>query len=96
MRPITRALIGEAWVERDDRLEIEVPGPAGAACYFLDERGRCRVHAVKPAQCRSYPFWPEILSSAVTWRAEAAACEGIGQGDEWGPEAILERLEIEG
>ncbi len=90
-----RALLGEAWTERGEFLEIDVPGPSGDACYFLDERGRCRIHAVKPAQCRSYPFWPELLESPVTWRAEGSACEGIGQGEPWSPEAILARLEAD-
>jgi len=26
------------------------------ACFFLDARGRCSIHAAKPEGCRVYPF----------------------------------------
>lgn len=28
-------------------------------------------------QCRTYPFWPESLTSRHDWEAEALRCEGI-------------------
>ena len=28
-------------------------------------------------QCRTYPFWPEPLTSRHDWEAEALRCEGI-------------------
>ncbi|MBZ0071825.1 MAG: YkgJ family cysteine cluster protein [Thiohalobacteraceae bacterium] len=49
-------------------------------CSFLDARGRCRVYAARPTQCRTYPFWPEVLRSRGAWRAEATRCEGIDRG----------------
>ncbi|HKK06350.1 MAG TPA: YkgJ family cysteine cluster protein [Gammaproteobacteria bacterium] len=49
-------------------------------CSLLDAEGRCRAYAARPGQCRSYPFWPEVVATANTWRAEAARCEGIGRG----------------
>lgn len=49
-------------------------------CSLLDAQGRCRAYAARPAQCRSYPFWPELVASATAWRAEAQRCEGIGRG----------------
>lgn len=50
------------------------------ACPFLGEDRRCRVYAARPAQCRRYPFWPELLADASTWEWEALRCPGIGQG----------------
>ena len=38
---------------------------------------RCAVHAQRPAQCRTYPFWPEAVQSQHHWAAEAVRCEGI-------------------
>lgn len=49
-------------------------------CTFLDTHGKCRIYPVRPAQCSSYPFWREVVSTAAAWRREAARCEGIGQG----------------
>jgi uncharacterized protein len=48
-------------------------------CVFLDDDRRCRVYPVRPAQCRGYPFWPELASDAA-WRRESRRCEGIGRG----------------
>ena len=49
-------------------------------CVFLDRDGRCRVYGARPVQCSTYPFWPEVLATAKTWRREARRCEGIGRG----------------
>jgi Fe-S-cluster containining protein len=48
-------------------------------CPFLD-RG-CRIHPVKPVQCRLYPFWPEIVERQASWRREMKTCPGIGKGE---------------
>lgn len=58
------------------RLRLDAAG----RCPFLDRRGRCRVYRRRPAQCRSYPFWPEVLAAPAGWRREARRCEGIGRG----------------
>src|SRR5690554_5747714 len=50
-----------------------------APCPFLKD-SLCSVHPVKPEQCRTYPFWPELLTDLGTWQAEAKHCPGIGQG----------------
>jgi len=68
------------YLKRLDSGELTVRLGDTGRCSFLDAQGRCRVYATRPMQCRTYPFWPEVLRSAVTWRAEAARCEGIGRG----------------
>lgn len=49
-------------------------------CVFLDGDKRCRIYPVRPVQCRTYPFWPELVESKIAWRAEARRCEGINRG----------------
>jgi len=52
-------------------------------CPFLggdDTKGWCNVHAVKPVQCATYPFWPGVANSDRGWKREAEMCPGIGQG----------------
>jgi len=53
--------------------------PRHSQCHFLREGG-CSIHAVKPAQCRVFPFWPELVDSKREWKKTAAYCPGIGQG----------------
>jgi Fe-S-cluster containining protein len=52
---------------------------ADGRCVFLGDDNRCRIYAARPRQCRTYPFWPELMTPSA-WRAEAARCEGIGRG----------------
>jgi len=53
----------------------------GGRCVFLNPENRCRIYAVRPLQCRTYPYWPETLNSRTAWRREARRCEGIGRGE---------------
>jgi Fe-S-cluster containining protein len=48
-------------------------------CPFLRPDG-CSIHEVKPAQCRLFPFWPELVDDKRAWRKTAVWCPGIGKG----------------
>jgi Fe-S-cluster containining protein len=77
--------VGAAWFRRRylrrlDTGELTVALRDDGRCGFLDAGGRCRVYGARPTQCRTYPFWPELLRSKAAWRAEAARCEGIDRG----------------
>lgn len=39
------------------------------SCIFLDGKS-CSVHEAKPVQCRTWPFWPELLQDPETYRKE--------------------------
>jgi Fe-S-cluster containining protein len=54
--------------------------PRYAQCSFL-QGGGCSVHEVKPMQCRSFPYWPEILASRRAWHETGKRCPGIGKGE---------------
>ena len=45
----------------------------------LEDEG-CKVHPVKPVQCRVFPFWPELVESKREWKKTARWCPGMGQG----------------
>ena len=53
--------------------------PRQQQCHFLREGG-CSIHAVKPVQCRIFPFWPEMVESKREWKKTARYCPGIGKG----------------
>lgn len=49
-------------------------------CIFLEEDGSCRVYPVRPVQCRTFPFWSDLVEAGA-WTDEAhALCEGVGRG----------------
>ena len=94
-KAIARALgIGvQDFLDRDTRLLdgrrslCEEKTPYGYDCVFLrrDATGKagCAVYAVRPAQCRTWPFWPENLAGADGWRQAARRCPGIAAGIAW-------------
>ncbi len=49
-------------------------------CVFLKE-GKCSAYTLRPTQCRTYPFWPELLRSERDWVAEKKRCEGLDHPD---------------
>lgn len=49
-------------------------------CAFLDKHGRCGIYTLRPTQCRTYPFWPELMDDETHWQAEKKYCEGINRG----------------
>jgi Fe-S-cluster containining protein len=73
------------WFRRHYLRRLEDAGLVAAdvagSCVFLDADGQCGIYAVRPVQCSTYPFWPEIVSSEVAWRREARRCEGINRGN---------------
>ena len=50
--------------------------PVTGDCVFYRD-GACAVYAVRPRQCRSFPFWRTHLRSPASWAAAARECEGI-------------------
>ena len=58
----------------------------GFDCVFLDReslpgKAVCSIHATRPKQCRTFPWWPEILKSKDAWVRTGATCEGIDRGN---------------
>ncbi len=62
----------------------------GDACVFLEDN-RCRIYPKRPLQCRSYPFWPEVVTTEKGWRMEARRCEGMDTGARI-PVAVVEAI----
>jgi hypothetical protein len=49
-------------------------------CVFWSRALGCTVYAVRPRQCRTWPFWRANLASLAHWRTAARGCPGIDQG----------------
>lgn len=50
-------------------------------CVFLVRPGMgCSIYADRPTQCRTFPFWPEVLRSPERWEDETDYCPGVGKG----------------
>ena len=61
--------------------------PHGFDCVFLDRTSQagkalCSIYQARPAQCRTWPFWPENLRSRGVWQAvkRNTPCPGMDTG----------------
>lgn len=59
--------------------QIRFRKPPDKQCPFLENHG-CSIHPAKPTQCRTFPFWPELVESRAEWNRTAHYCPGIGKG----------------
>lgn len=48
----------------------------------------CTAYEARPLQCRTWPFWPEVVKTPSAWRGAAKRCHGIGQGRVWSANEI--------
>lgn len=64
-------------------------------CAFLVNGNRCGVYDARPIQCRTWPFWPEVMN-AKTWNKEVKTfCPGVGKGKVHTAEEIQKTLNIQ-
>jgi len=61
------------------RHQMRFRKPREKQCPFLEEGG-CSIHPAKPTQCRTFPFWPELVEKRAAWNKTAKYCPGIGKG----------------
>jgi len=61
-------------------------------CMFL--RGKsCGIYQARPTQCRTWPFWPEVMS-AKQWAADVKSfCPGVGKGPLRSAETIRQQIQ---
>jgi len=70
--------------------EVKVEGKRGwYDCVFLDRvsvpgKALCKLYEERPTQCKTWPFWPDILETPKSWELAgkgAEGCAGIGKGE---------------
>jgi hypothetical protein len=54
--------------------------PGDAPCPFYTEEPGCGIYEGRPTQCRTWPFWPEVVTRKGSWDAAAKDCEGMNRG----------------
>jgi uncharacterized protein len=66
---------------------------ADGGCLLLDPGTKsCKVYTVRPQQCSSFPFWPELLKNQVTWARESTLCPGMNKGRIWELREIKKKM----
>lgn len=67
---------------------------ANGDCIFFDRKKGCTIYAVRPRQCRTWPFWESNLESPEAWERTKRGCPGAGRGDVIPLEEITRRVKV--
>ncbi len=61
-------------------------------CVFLrrDPQGKaqCSIYQARPQQCKTWPFWPELLTGPKAWKEASRRCPGMDTGTHYPAEKI--------
>ncbi|MDR0377195.1 MAG: YkgJ family cysteine cluster protein [Spirochaetaceae bacterium] len=80
------------WIDDyEGKARLSLKEKANYDCVFW-KKG-CTVYEARPVQCRTFPFWPDILASQETWDNAGLSCPGIGKGKRHGRAYIELRLQ---
>lgn len=79
---LSRSWFRRRYLKRLPDGELVASWRDNGGCVYLDAGGECAIYPVRPVQCRTYPFWPEIVNRRRDWRRESRRCEGIDRGRE--------------
>jgi Fe-S-cluster containining protein len=66
----------------------------GGDCVFYQAGVGCTIYAVRPRQCRTWPFWESNLHTPGDWEKTRRVCPGSGQGDLISAEEITRRMKV--
>lgn len=77
---VSRTWLYRRYMTHDSERESVLRSRDSGECVFLSGDGRCKIYPVRPLQCSTYPFWPEVVATSRGWIREARRCEGINQG----------------
>lgn len=69
------------------------PGPQ-APCTFHDADTGCTIYKARPTQCRTWPFWSEVVQRRGDWESAARDCEGMNQGRRYPVREIEAALDL--
>lgn len=65
--------------------------PDSFDCIFLENK-RCSAYEGRPTQCRTWPFWPDVMD-AKTWKKDVVSfCPGVGKGKVVPVESIRKQM----
>lgn len=84
---ISTAAFTKKYCDIKDGVWHLIEDPKNTDCMFLKNK-RCSVYEARPTQCRTWPFWPEVMTPKA-WKEEVASfCPGVGKGQTWSKETI--------
>lgn len=75
MRATVQGFVARNIVQVGARLSLQER--ADGRCVLLDGNNQCLVYEQRPEQCRTFPYWPELLADHAALERAARYCPGI-------------------
>lgn len=76
--------------------DVSLREKSNGECVFFDRDGGCSVYALRPQQCRTWPFWRGVVHSEQRWSEEARDCPGMNRGSLRAADEILQIVAADG
>ena len=68
------------WIENDEGTKyLSLRERQNCECIFWKDG--CEAYEARPVQCRTYPFWTNVMESLESWSKECGDCPGMNQGN---------------
>ncbi len=61
-------------------------------CIYYEKGRGCTIYAVRPMQCRTWPFWESNVKTPKHWEKTCDICPGSGTGDLISADEITQRM----
>jgi Fe-S-cluster containining protein len=84
----------EALYTRKERRGRTLREKANGDCVFYDRQRGCTIYAVRPPQCRTWPFWESNVATPEAWQKTCDVCPGSGKGELIPADEITSRLKV--
>lgn len=69
------------WIENEQGEEIlSLRELQNYDCIFWKAGIGCEAYEARPVQCRTYPFWSQLLKDRAAWEHEKYRCPGLDSG----------------
>ena len=79
------------FTEKADGFVSIMSRPNGTCVFYQDG---CTIYPVRPIQCRTFPFWSDVVKSPHRWQEQAKKCKGMNKGKIWDVETVREQLHL--
>ncbi|MGR3310684.1 MAG: YkgJ family cysteine cluster protein [Candidatus Brocadiales bacterium] len=66
---------------------------ANGDCVMYDNG--CKIYPVRPCQCATFPFWPNILQTPADWEKITQLCPSVSNGSLYSQKEIQNIVEVQ-
>lgn len=86
----------ERYLRRLPDGEMSLVDKPNKDCVFWEEDKGCGIYALRPRQCRTWPFWRGNIATPKHWSWSSENCPGMDRGKRYSAAEIEAQAESDG